>query len=321
MSTTYTPTPVALGDITLPSDGDSIEAADVNSPLQALADGVAAIVLRTDTINASGTWTCPAGVTKIIVSGYGGGGAGNGGSAGTTTANASASSGGGGGGSRQSTRAVTVVPTTVYTTTIGAGGPTSSTDGSDTTFGSLATFRGAQGGLSPLAAATVAQWAAGGGNTACTSGFSGTDPGAGLLIPAINRSPGCGSAGGNFNHATIASGTAAIGPDSEQGYAAGTSQAQGSTSGTHPGGGGGAGGGAGPGGNGGNGGAGGAGSGAGTGSNGGNGVAAAANTGAGGGSGGGAGGGAVGGGTGGDGGAGGSGRLFITYVGPQAVIV
>lgn len=41
MSSVYTPTPVQLASITLPSDGDTRGAASINTPLQALADGLA----------------------------------------------------------------------------------------------------------------------------------------------------------------------------------------------------------------------------------------------------------------------------------------
>lgn len=40
MSSVYTPTPVALANITIPSDGDAKSAASVNAPLEAIADGV-----------------------------------------------------------------------------------------------------------------------------------------------------------------------------------------------------------------------------------------------------------------------------------------
>ena len=43
MSSVYTPTSVALGDITIPADGDTINAASVNTALEALADGITAV--------------------------------------------------------------------------------------------------------------------------------------------------------------------------------------------------------------------------------------------------------------------------------------
>lgn len=46
----YTPTPAALGDITLPYDGKTIVAADVNAPFQSVADGVKLVQDRTDVV-------------------------------------------------------------------------------------------------------------------------------------------------------------------------------------------------------------------------------------------------------------------------------
>ena len=47
---TYVPVPVVLGSITLPADGENIDAMDVNSPLQAIADGVKFLQARTDVL-------------------------------------------------------------------------------------------------------------------------------------------------------------------------------------------------------------------------------------------------------------------------------
>lgn len=154
MSSTYAGNPANYPtSITIPSDGDVPNAASVNAALEGLADRTAAIQsLRVDSFTASGTWTCPAGVTRIVVEGCGGGGAG--GCGGSGAAGGGGGSGSGGGGAIYSSRAITVVPTTVYTVTIGAGGTPSglgvtwtlAQDGGDSTFGSLATFRGASGG-------------------------------------------------------------------------------------------------------------------------------------------------------------------------------
>jgi len=43
MSSVYSPTPVGLTDITIPDDGDDLDAASVNTPIEALADAIAAI--------------------------------------------------------------------------------------------------------------------------------------------------------------------------------------------------------------------------------------------------------------------------------------
>ncbi len=50
MSSVYSPTAVKLDDITLPDDGDTIEAADVGVPLEAVADGVEFLNQRTDVL-------------------------------------------------------------------------------------------------------------------------------------------------------------------------------------------------------------------------------------------------------------------------------
>ena len=93
--------------------------------------------------NSSGSWVCPGGVISVLLIGFGGGGGGQDGNYGTPGGPTLGGSGGGG-----SILQYIVVPVTVgtsYTITIGAGG-TDNTDGSPTTFGSLATFIGASGG-------------------------------------------------------------------------------------------------------------------------------------------------------------------------------
>jgi len=95
--------------------------------------------------SSNGTWTCPAGVTRIMVIGQGGGAGGSGG------INIPSSSSLGGGGTSLVIRWITVVPNTTYTITIGTGGAggvprTGGTHngfvGGGTTFGSLMTFAG-----------------------------------------------------------------------------------------------------------------------------------------------------------------------------------
>lgn len=99
---------------------------------------------------SSGSWTCPAGVTEVMVLGMGGGGGGAGTSSGTYLGNNRF--GGGGLGSGLRMHFVSVIPNTTYTITIGAGGTggaagaNDGSDGSDTTFGALATFPGSPGG-------------------------------------------------------------------------------------------------------------------------------------------------------------------------------
>ena len=100
--------------------------------------------LRMQTFNSNSSWTAPAGITAVIVYGMGGGSGGMAGNviAGQNTASFS------GGGVCLFTQFITVVPNTSYTITIGAGSAggtvagTLVSAGGDTTFGSLATFKG-----------------------------------------------------------------------------------------------------------------------------------------------------------------------------------
>jgi hypothetical protein len=99
--------------------------------------------------DTSGSWTAPAGITRVILVGQGGG---CGGAGGPNKNNASNSESGGG--TTPVMQEVVVVPNTTYTVTIGAGGAGGAggtgggdggdgTKGGDTTFGSLFTFYGA----------------------------------------------------------------------------------------------------------------------------------------------------------------------------------
>ncbi len=75
MSTIYTPSPVALGDVTLPSDGDAMSAASVNTPLEGLADGIAYLGQTTTTVASLAALTAIAAPTNSVlrfVKGYGG---------------------------------------------------------------------------------------------------------------------------------------------------------------------------------------------------------------------------------------------------------
>ncbi len=95
----------------------------------------------TKTFLTSGSWTCPAGVTKIIVSGMGAGG--SGGDAFTS----SNFSGAGGCANVMANMVLNVVPNTTYTITIGEGTipTTDGSQGNDTFFGALLVFNGAVG--------------------------------------------------------------------------------------------------------------------------------------------------------------------------------
>ena len=138
----------------------------------------------------SGTWTCPANVTrarlKVWGAGGGSGGASNGGNSG----------GGGGGGYAEGL--YTVIPGTVYTVTTGAGGtaglattsPTGGGAGGSSSFGAFVSATGGGGG----AASSGSGVSAGGGNGGAGTGgnilnVTGGSSSGGLL--------GVGAGGGN----------------------------------------------------------------------------------------------------------------------------
>ncbi len=161
MSSVYSPTPVALGNITLPDDGDTIEAADVNVPFAAIADGVRFSSPRRDVRTVACTFTVPATVTKVWVTMRGPGGGGGGGAYGGETGSTLPSSGGGGGGAGEVHNRVelTVTPAEVLTFALGTvgsagvgSGSTSGGNGGDATNatlvnGSAVTLLTSRGGL------------------------------------------------------------------------------------------------------------------------------------------------------------------------------
>lgn len=174
------------------------------------------------TITSSTTWTCPAGVTQVILMGCGGGGGGMGGAKAVTN-----SAPYGGAGSCVTQQIISVVPNMTYTITIGAGGTggtgRSSTgvavagnSGTATTFGSLALFAGAPGGgafntpTSYNAAIIMPNMYL---NTNGYNGPFGAAAGWGALINAGSGQyyvgGGGGSSGyGNYNDSSIATGVA-----------------------------------------------------------------------------------------------------------------
>jgi hypothetical protein len=274
---------------TLNSNDDGYVLTWKNANAQWEPHPVPTVGLQSQSFTSSGTWTCPANVYNVWVSGYGGGG---GGGAQGTAANP-ASLGGGGGGSLQSTYIVAVTPGTTYSITVGAGGSGGSGggaaggNGGNTTFDTLATFAGAQGAFGSSNGFNNI----GGGNVV------GSYTALGAMQAGVAQTQagiGCGGCG-IYSGFTIGAYVSAVdqrpGGASKEGYSGGSF---GTDTGGYYGGGGG---GAGPGGAGANGGA-----GNGSGSN------AAANSGAGGG---GAGSGSSSGGTGGNGG---SGKLTVAWV-------
>ncbi len=321
--TDYSLTP----EIVRPAGSDVRTAASINASIDALADRsqflAARSTLRTDAFTATGTWTCPAGVTSVDVEAFGGGGGGGGASPAATggaTANG-ATGGGGGGGAQRGRRRLTVVPTTTYTITVGAGGTSGAASnpggpGGDSSFGALATFSGAGGGTGTADTAVATAYAAPGGLPVRDFDADWTADLISWTYPSqvMLHAPGGGGAGMNlFSNANAHDGNGSI-----EGYAGGAGALLGTAAGLVAPGGGGGGGGGGPAGVGAAGGAGGDGA-AGVAPPGVAGSSAAANTGAGGGGGGGGGsGGTMG--AAGIGGVGGSGQVLITYFGTQAVI-
>lgn len=87
---------------------------------------------------SNGTWTAPAGVTTIWLSGTGGGGGGG-------TPGGAAGAGGGGGAECDVAVELTVVPGTAYAVTIGSGGAAANA-GTATSFGALRTLAGGAAG-------------------------------------------------------------------------------------------------------------------------------------------------------------------------------
>jgi hypothetical protein len=307
----------------LPSDGEALTVNSIEAFLQMLADRTQYLatqnssVIGVQTVTATTTVTPPAGAHFALVEGCGGGGGGAGGGQAANATNSYAVGGGGGGGAIGRTQCLPVDDSTSYTLTIGAGGaagaggatPSDGSDGGDTSFGSLATWRGAAGGFTKVrsAATNLVGW----GGVAVRSNASQMIGNPGSAAPG-EQARQAGQGGLGMSNVTVLGGDGMASP---QGYAGGAQGASGgSDDGTHRGGGPGGGGGAGPKGAGGAGGVGGNANAGGTGVAGGAGTAPAANTGAGGsgGGGGGAGGGA--GGAGGAGRAGADGYMTITWM-------
>lgn len=281
------------------------------------------------TFTSNGTFTVPAGVTRIFLTGCGGGGGGGSGNVGSSSTTQIYGSGGGGAGAQLYSIWVDVTPGTAYTVTIGgggAGGSTSSSpgngitgnDGSSTTFDSLATFIGGMGGQGDVDGVNTApgRLYVPGGMGVANSHFTGTIVDiftSGGQGPVYTIGPGYGGSGVTYNSGGVKFPQA--GNYSIQGFAGGAAGTIGSASGSYPGGGAGGGGGGGPFGVGGAGGNGSNGNSGGSTSNATAGASAAANTGAGGGGGGGSGNNSSGtAGSAGAGGNGGSGKLIVTWI-------
>jgi len=303
MGSIYVPNPniVWPSGVWCPDDGDPLNAAIVDVPVQAALDMAAYLKgvvdrsprLRAQEFLANGTWTAPARVGWLIVQAFGGGGRGGPGASTPTAIERRYPGGSGGGGAMMVMRAVPVVPGTSYDITIGAGGNFANSGfAQDTTIavsgGGLEIFR-AKAAESGVGATAFGDTGVGrgvnvgggpviGGNVA--QSFIEATALTGLYLPTATLGGGGSTSGGPGAY------TVRGGQVSQQGFAGGSGGTSGVDSGTSRGGGGGGGGAGGPrgiGGNGGNGGNGNAGGAPGVGTNGGN---APPNSGAGGGGGG-----------------------------------
>src|SRR6185369_17733102 len=83
----------------------------------------------------SGTWLCPAGVTRIELEGCGGGGGGGAGHQTTNATNLWSAGGSGGGGAMLCKVGVVVIPNVLYDITIGSGGSGGTVPNDDATAG------------------------------------------------------------------------------------------------------------------------------------------------------------------------------------------
>jgi len=209
----------------------------------------------TNTYIASGTWTCPAGVTSVQVEVWGGGGGG-----GSAFRNASGSvyGSGGGGGAYARLNAFLVTPGSNYTYTVGLGGTAGTTNGGASTAGNGgATFlidaatlngNGGSGGTNAISGAAEVSRPGGGlggaagitGDVQYAGGNGGT-PTSGTVYAAQGGGSGGSSSAGNNGSFNVAGETAAVadgGPGGASNPTASTS-GPGQTPSASPGGGGG----------------------------------------------------------------------------------
>jgi hypothetical protein len=164
---------------------------------------------RSQLFTASGTFVVPTGVTKLTLHGIGGGGGGGGAGGELSVGTTAGGGGGGGGGARLGVAEVTVTPGTSIAVTIpaaaagGSGGSPNNAgangaDGGDVTFGALATFYGAGGGLGgEVGSVSAASYVAGG------SSHRLLDRGTVSLIDRVQ--PCRGGAGFRYPHGTFSS--------------------------------------------------------------------------------------------------------------------
>jgi len=179
----------------------TIAAVNANGTSAASSASSGVIPLRayslTQTFNASGNFTVPAGKTKMALVSVGAGGGGSGSYSANNGSNPVQFGGqGGGGGGLAIIKEITVTPSTVYAVTIGSGGnggsgthgnSTSGNAGGVTNFGSIFTANAGNGGV--VSSQNVVPAAAGtGGNIVYNTGTA-----------AASSSGASGGAGGTWN--------------------------------------------------------------------------------------------------------------------------
>ncbi|MBI3314897.1 MAG: hypothetical protein HYZ86_02990, partial [Candidatus Omnitrophica bacterium] len=143
--------------------------------------------------NASGSFTVPTGITRIMVEVWGGGGTGG--------ANSSPyESAGGGGGGGYGKQIFTVTPGNVYTVTVGGTGGTSS-------FGNLISATGGSNGTSAVSGSAGGAGGAGGTSSAFINITGGTGSGGSFISGVVTRAP-AGGAGGSAGNGGIGGGGA-----------------------------------------------------------------------------------------------------------------
>lgn len=212
---------VRINDLEVSADAPITEAL-----LAKMGQDINGLIARTFSFTeylTSGTFEVPTGITKLWVYACGGGGGGAGGA--KLSQNGSSpfvwTGGPGGAGANPTWHLVTVVAGTTYTVTIGAGGSggasntgfTSGADGGDTSFGTLAYFRGGEGGKWSVQAAASEFFplplaGRGAGSSTCSPGGYGGFFGLSSAQVATAGMPGILGAGGAAGSGTATSTTA-----------------------------------------------------------------------------------------------------------------
>jgi hypothetical protein len=196
-------TSVKINDIQVSSDSPVTESLlkQIGGDINYLLDGYTRTITST-AFTASGSFTVPTGVTRVILFGCGGGGGGGYGDSGFVD-------GGGGSGAPLSSLILTVVPAAVITVTIGSGGAAGNNSdggrGGTTSFGSL-NFYGGYGGKRTTGLPGLGLGAHGGAANEAgwdsvhyvggTNGGFGGAGGAGPFGNGANGTGGAGNSGG-----------------------------------------------------------------------------------------------------------------------------